>query len=187
MWPTAATSTRILAVLLLSGVGLWALPGAGMLPAPKPRAALNVLFVQAPSGSGGDGFAYNELQRLGYSISIKPSGTVKASDAVGMDLIVVTSTATRSQISTLFTNSTVPLLTWNSGTMSDLGMTGGTSGTDYGTTGSQTAVSIVTPSHPLAAGLTGTVTVTTQGDTYSWGVPSASAILVASLTGVGTR
>jgi hypothetical protein len=185
---TTATTIRILALLLFCGAGLAALPGPGPLkPLVPAQTPLNVLWIQAPNGSGGDVYAVQELQRLGYTVTYGTDQFVKVGDAAGKDLIVISSNASRSLINTMFKTTAVPLMTWNSGLLSDLGMVGGTSGTDYGTTSSQTALAIVTPSHPLAAGLTGTPTVITQADTFTWGVPNGNAIKVASLSGVGTR
>ena len=183
---STASPARAAIFLFLCGAGLAALPGPATPPAPQPAPTMKALYVQAPSASGGDVWGQNVLQNLGYAVSVIPSGTVQASDATGKDLIVITSTAARSGVNTLFTHTAVPVLTWNTGAFIDLGMTGGTQNTNYGTTGGQTAVSIVTPSHPLAAGLTGTVTVTTQADTFTWGSPNSAAIKVASLSGNGS-
>src|SRR6185436_14198101 len=61
---------------------------------------------------------------------------------------------------------------------------GGTSGTDYGTTGSQTQLDIAKAGHPLAAGLTGRVTVATSNQTFGWGASIATgAVKVATLVG----
>jgi hypothetical protein len=178
---------RGVVLVFLLGAGLAALPSPDPAALPSPRAPLTALFIQAPSGSGGDVYSNIELQNLGYTVTLVGSDSVKASDAAGKDLIVITSTSARSGVNTLFTGVAVPVLTWHSGLMNDLGMTAGTSGTDYGTTSSQTAVAIVGGTHPLTAGLSGSVTVTTQADTFSWGVPNANAIKVATLTGNGTR
>lgn len=55
-------------------------------------------------------------------------------------------------------------------------------GTDYNSNSGYSQVVIADPSHPMAAGLTGTVTVTTSSSVqFGWGKPAASAIKVASL------
>jgi len=78
----------------------------------------------------------------------------------------------------------VPVLTWEFDLLDDMGMTGLTSGTDFGTTSTaQTSLSIVTPGHVMAAGLSGTVTVVTAGSNFTWGVPNANAAKIASLSG----
>jgi hypothetical protein len=60
------------------------------------------------------------------------------------------------------------------------------SGTDFGTTTSQTQVNVVNSSHPMAAGLSGLVSASASS-TYSWGVPNANAAKVATISGSTTR
>ncbi len=50
-----------------------------------------------------------------------------------------------------------------------------------GSTGGQTAIAITNPNHQMAAGLTGTVPVTTAASTYSWGVPQGDVQVVATI------
>ncbi|MFN2493344.1 MAG: hypothetical protein ABR501_10735 [Pyrinomonadaceae bacterium] len=58
-------------------------------------------------------------------------------------------------------------------------MTGSTN-KDYGTVTRQTQVKITNPTHPLAAGLSGTVGVVMTSGTPSWGKPNANAASVAT-------
>ena len=44
-------------------------------------------------------------------------------------------------------------------------------------------IAISSSSHPLAAGLSGTVTVLSSSDVMYWGVPNGNAAKVATLTG----
>jgi RHS repeat-associated protein len=69
----------------------------------------------------------------------------------------------------------------------DMLMTGPTLGTDYNSEGGQTQVVISSPSHPLAAGLTGTVSVTSSPINFGWGKPALSAARVASMTNDATK
>jgi RHS repeat-associated protein len=61
-----------------------------------------------------------------------------------------------------------------------------TTSVNKGTTASQTQVS-VTGGTALSAGLSGTKTVTTSGQTFAWGTPAAGAIKAASIVGQATR
>jgi hypothetical protein len=58
-------------------------------------------------------------------------------------------------------------------------------GTDHGTTAGQTTIDILPAAagHKLTAGLSGTVTITTVGDAFSWGLPTASSKQIATITG----
>ncbi|MEI2639413.1 MAG: hypothetical protein V9F03_10505 [Microthrixaceae bacterium] len=73
----------------------------------------------------------------------------------------------------------------NTTVAANMGLTGTVSGTDYGTTTSQTQVAL-TPAgsaHPTGAGLTaGTITTSTVGETIGWAKPAAGAVTTATLT-----
>jgi len=55
------------------------------------------------------------------------------------------------------------------------------------TTSRQTQIQIINPSHALAAGLSGTVTVYNSNDTIDWGKPVASAQNIATVVGDSTK
>jgi hypothetical protein len=55
----------------------------------------------------------------------------------------------------------------------------------FGTTPGQRQLVITAPTHPIAAGLAGTVTVCPAGGTFAWGQPSPAAVVVARLVGPG--
>jgi hypothetical protein len=78
------------------------------------------------------------------------------------------------------------VVNWEFDLLDDLGMTGTTSGTDYGTATSQT-LSIVNAAHPMAAGLTGTQTVVSVASGFTWGKPNVNAIKIATLPGDATK
>ena len=62
-------------------------------------------------------------------------------------------------------------------------LTGTVSGTHYGEQLNQTQVNIVDPSHPMAAGLSGSQTVVSSAEAFNWGVAGSAAAKVATLTG----
>jgi hypothetical protein len=74
----------------------------------------------------------------------------------------------------------VPVVLWETWLYDDMGMSGGTSDSDYGTDEAATAVTISAPGHALAAGLDGTVTT---GQAIGWGVPASSADIIATVPG----
>ena len=67
----------------------------------------------------------------------------------------------------------------------DMLMTGPVADVDYGSV-SSASVAITDAAHPLAAGLSGTVTVTTANDTKSFGVPGPAADVMATAKGRAT-
>lgn len=79
----------------------------------------------------------------------------------------------------------MPVVTGEGGLFSNMGMTGSTN-KDLGTVSRQTQVTISNPAHPLAAGLSGNVTVTASG-TLTWGKPGAAAATVGIVVGDPTK
>jgi hypothetical protein len=66
-----------------------------------------------------------------------------------------------------------------------MALTGTLENVDYGTRGTS-SVDITTPAHPMAAGRSGTVTLTTARDNVSWGQPGSGATTVAVAGGKAT-
>ena len=78
--------------------------------------------------------------------------------------MVISSTVTPTAVGTKFRTVAVPVVTWESGLYTNMGMTGSTN-KDFGTLTKQTQVKITNPAHPLGAGLSGTVTVVAASGT----------------------
>jgi hypothetical protein len=146
-----------------------------------------VLFVVGSTTlSAADAALRTRLQNAGFVVTVM-NANATANDAQGKILVVISSTVNPATVGTKFRNLALPVVTWENGIYGNMGMTGLTSGTDFGTATKQTALTIVNPSHPLAAGLSGTVTVVTASSTFSWGVPNANAATVATLTANSSR
>jgi hypothetical protein len=96
--------------------------------------------------------------------------------------VVISSSAESAPLGTKVTNVTIPVLSIENGEYPMLKMSGAARGTDWDMTANQTSVIIKMPTHELAAGLTGTVKVSSKTGDMGWGVPSASAIVVATMT-----
>jgi hypothetical protein len=134
----------------------------------------------------GDTAVRSRLQSLGYSVIVKTAPSTVTGDATGKALVVVSSTVTSGDVNTKFRAVTVPVLTWESGIFDDMGMTGGTAN-DLGTQPTQSQVSIVSATHPLAAGLSGVVSAVSPSSTFTWGSPNANAARVATIDGNPNR
>jgi hypothetical protein len=63
----------------------------------------------------------------------------------------------------------------------------GSTNKDFGTITKQTQVKITNAAHPLAGGLSGTVSVVTASGTLSWGKPNANAAAVATAASDTTK
>jgi hypothetical protein len=146
-----------------------------------------VLLVAASTTLGaGDAAARDRLLATGHTVVVRTGSGAVTADAAGKALVLLSSTVTSANVNTKFRTVVSPVLTWESLLLDDLGMTGNASA-DQGTLSAQTQVDIVAPTHPLAAGLTGRVTVTSSPQTFTWGRPNGNAALVARPAGDTTR
>jgi RHS repeat-associated protein len=143
----------------------------------------NVLLVTnaPPPLKAGDLAIQNRLGTLGYTVSVITGSMVLSSDASGKALVVISSTVKSGDVNTKFRNAIVPVLTWEKELFYPMGMTGSIDGTDSGSLNAQTKLVIANPSHYMAAGLSGTVTVITTQSDLNWGKPNANALKIATL------
>jgi hypothetical protein len=157
----------------------------------QPRNAL--LVVGSATLNTGDSAARTRLQNLGYTVTVKAAGSnnnssVKATDADGKALVLISSTVTPANVVNKLRNIPVAVIDWEFDILDDMGMTGLVSGTDFGTSSTtQTQLTISSPTHQMAAGLSGTQTVATTATNFTWGKPNTNAARVAALTNDATR
>jgi hypothetical protein len=104
-------------------------------------------------------------------VTVKSQTIAVAADATGQNIVVISSSVQADKVGNKFTKVTVPLLTWEYALYDDLGMA-----TAPKTTASQTQIAIVSAAHPLAAGLSGHVTVHSTGYAVPSGVPNSKAM-----------
>jgi hypothetical protein len=160
-------------------------------PSPRPRFAdtrLRALLVVENAGSlrASDEKLRARLASLGFTVDIGKAPSVVTADANGRGLVVISESVNPSDVGTKFLNSTVPMVVCEPVSFRDLKMTGGTWGTDKGDATNQTKLQI-TAGHPLAAGLSGQVTVVTAASKFVWGNPSTAARKVAAILGSTTK
>jgi len=149
---------------------------------PCSGAGLEVLFVVGDTDlGGGDAAALDWLEtQLGFTVNVVLDADSLTSDANGMTLVVISSTCASGEVGTKFTDVAVPVVTWESMVYDDLSMT---SGSGWGVPADQTELDVVDPAHPLAAGLTGTLTVYTSSEDMASATPETSAAIVGTLAG----
>lgn len=139
-----------------------------------------LLVVGDTSLSVGDGVYMAALEERGFIVTIKDGVSVVTGDATGRDVVLITSTVTSGDVNTKFRTINVPTIVAEEALYDDMSMTGtGTSG--HSTTADQTKIVISEPMHPIAAGLRDLVSVATVKSLFGWGVPSASAVKIATL------
>jgi PKD repeat protein len=148
----------------------------------------DVLLVVKDAGvlGAGDGTVKARLEALGYVVTVR-SETATATDAAGQELVLISSTVSAAGVHSKFRDVAVPVVVWEASIFDDMGLTGPTSGSDFGEQTNRTSLIIGAPSHPLAAGLTGTRTVVSSPQTFKWGRPAPAAVQAANLGGDGTR
>jgi uncharacterized repeat protein (TIGR01451 family) len=131
------------------------------------------------------------LSTLGHTVLVRTAREVRATDASGMDLVLISESSESVDVKNKLRDVAVPLITWEGWLFDDLQMTGPTEEQAYGELTSETSIRIINPTHPLAAGLSGevhTALVNNQtSNKFHWGVPSQSAIIVATTLANGNR
>lgn len=145
-----------------------------------------------PLTQAGDLVLINHLESQGFLVTAKDDAATEPVDAEGKDLVIISSTVGSGDINTKFTDVAVPVINWEEALFDDLLMTGD-SGADpdhHGSSGNLSSIDILVPTHPLAAGLSGTIAVTSSPQTMSWGISDANptnAVVVAQVAGDPTK
>lgn len=166
---------------------LWSAPGLAKQTVPQTRLHPYALLVAGSSTlSAADTAVRSRLEDGGYVPVVRAARNTSAADAPGNAVVLLSSTIGSDNVGARLRGSIVPLVTWDTRLFGDLGLTGPTAGTDHGPV-KQSRIGIVDPAHPLAAGRSGLVTVTTERTTLSWGKPAAGAAIVARLPANASR
>lgn len=168
---------RLLAVLIIALFAIASILDHGVYAQTGPTLLVTDSLTLGP----GDTAIKDRLISLGYSVTVKVAGDATSGDADGMVVVLVSSTAPPLDVGAKFLGVTTPVMTWQSSIYDDMKMTGTLQNTDYGTAPYFTELVIEDPLHPMAAGLSGIVTVTSGLQTFSWGEPANSVWLVATL------
>ncbi len=148
--------------------------------APPPVAPRVVMVVASPTALlAGEIAVRDRLAGLGNTVTIIDDNLAATADANGAKLVLISSSVASNLIGTKFRDVTVPVWMAKPFLLDDMGMTGPTATTDYGNAPA-TDIVITNPTHPLAAGLSGTVTTTTSAQETSYGTPGPNAITIAT-------
>lgn len=151
---------------------------------PPPQA---LLVIGTASINPSDTGIKARLESLGFQVSVVQAPASTTSNGDGKQLIVVSSTVASGDVADKFRSSSAPVLMWEQAVQDNFLMTLDTAA-DHATLAGQTAINIVKADHPLAAGLsTGVKTMTTAAQEYSWGVPNANAVIIATTTADPTQ
>ena len=161
---------------LVSGCG----PEAPEEFAETSRQALagTVLYVAGPRSSRADAAIQDRLREAGLTVAVISARGATAADASGKSLVVISSTVPAAAVGSAFRDVSVPVMTWESGIYAAMGMTL-RSLPSSGSRGGQRHALIVSTESPLAADLSGRVTLTRRESTFNWGMPNDAARVVA--------
>jgi hypothetical protein len=141
-----------------------------------------ILFVHATGSPGtSDQALANYLITQGYNPVMIGANDSTTEDANGKALVIISSTVASGEVAEKFTSVTNPVVNWEAALQDNLLFTTDEDTVTRGVLGGQTQLEILEPTHPIATGLSGTVTVADAGVEFSWGVPAESATLIARL------
>ena len=153
---------------------------------PATPAPEGILFVVGSTTlNNGDQAIRDRLENQGYNVIIVNDSASTPADAVGRELVIVSSTVSSSNVGVKFRDVNIPVLTWERYIFDDMDMIG--SSNDYGTDGNEQEIRIRDASHPLAAGYSGYVDVVNGNQDFYWGNPRSTAAQVATTDNSSTR
>ncbi len=127
------------------------------------------------------------LESRGIAMVIRVDDSLSAADTANINAIFFASTISSSATGMLRVLKK-PVIACETVLFNAMDLCGPTTGVDFGNiTDSIDNISIAAPSHPLAAGFSGTVTVVNQNLALPWAAPAASATVVAIIPNQPTQ
>jgi hypothetical protein len=157
------------------------------LPGDRGAPARRVfLVVGSVTLSPADMALQRRLAERGLDVILMDDGDVASADVAGGALILISKTSRSATLGGRFRNTPQPVMLCDQNLYDDMGMVdGGMMGTQ-GVANVRT-VRIEQEGSPLAAGLRGTLVVTSMMGDLGWGVPTTAGIVVASMPSQATQ
>lgn len=126
---------------------------------------------------------------LGFDVDTKDETSARALDVLDKALVVISSTVDAESVSREFRDVAVPVIVTGTALFTEMQMIDPAQSADYGEVEEQTKITIKEPYHPLAAGLSDTISVSSETITLSWiasrqsqpGKMSAAMVEIATL------
>ena len=144
--------------------------------------AQQVLFITGDKPlSSSDTTVIRDLESEGMQVQVLLDASSTASDANGMDLVLISESVLSTKVGNRFASVSVPLVVYESYLYDDLGMSGGRRG-NYGNAFRRKSI-LMQGTHPLTGGLSGSVKVSNRRARLSWAKPGSEAIVAATLRG----
>jgi hypothetical protein len=133
---------------------------------------------------GSDVQIHDELVARGLAVTEVLDSSSTAAMAAGKKIVVLSYSIDSEQIGAKFADVDASVILMEHNLLGTMGMT---SASGHGYQDPAVTLSIVKADHPLAAGLTGDVTVIGVKGEMFWGMPSDSAIKIATIKGNAAR
>ena len=169
-----------LKMLLVTAIVFSPLPFASTVEAQAaPRLALVTRAVPAP---GADQPYVDHLRGQGWNVTLIDDDRIRDSgkNAIsGYDLVVISSSVFPQRIGSRLNKAPEPIIVMEKDLFPNLGLTG-TQSSQSGYTTASRKLSIVRPNHPLAAGFSGEVFVSTKAKPMNYGDVGSDAIVIAN-------
>ena len=142
----------------------------------------DVLFVVGSSAlTTADAAAKARMEALGFTVIIADDDVVQTTNGTDKGLIVISASISANKVGAKFRDIAVPVVSWEAWGFDDMKMTGSGHGINYGKQSAQNELTIVDDTHPIASGLTATVTILTAAKAINWSRPN-NAAMIASLS-----
>ncbi len=150
---------------------------------PEKRVLLVVQLKAAPETVAADAAVKKHLESLGCTVTevdeAQPVPPVESED-----LIVISSSTSAHKLEAKYRFVPLPVITWESYLLPQMGMSGMKENGDFGTVEKNRYLWLVNAPHPLSAGLpSGLLNVYKRGASMNWGKPGLGATIIATLPG----
>lgn len=150
--------------------------------AERPRSVLIVVKPDNPRVQA-DRAIKAHLETRGYRVTLG-SQYDPAAQGQGYDLVMLSSNIRSRDLLGAYRALAVPVLTWESDLLDDMGMAGRKLGRDFGKDPAEHFVWLVNAPHPLAAGLPAGINAVYRKDAaMNWGKPGLGAAIIATVPG----
>jgi len=142
-----------------------------------------IFVVGAFPPAGGDQAGAARLASLGFHVEFLLDRAALPPATRAGDLVLVSSSASAQRVGDKLRHLKVPVVVAQPEIYDDMAMTAHDKGASQGALDVETVLDVVDTGHPLAAGLRGPVAVVLQAAPFSWGVPAATGVTIATAQG----
>lgn len=150
---------------------------------PEMRVLLVVQLKAAPATVTTDAAVRRHLESLGCTVT-EVDEAQPVPPVASEDVIVISSSISAHKLEAKYRLVPLPVITWESYLLPQMGMSGMKENGDFGTVEKNRYLWMVNAPHPLSAGLpSGLLNVYKHGAPMNWGKPGLGATIIATLPG----